>query len=334
MDATRTPSHVRYALRSIFWMGSSIVCLVVGHWFVEYAGVNLPRVTWSSFAVVLVPLAHTSWVGRRPEADATWAGILRSCAVGVGIGVMLDAITVFRSFDPLPASIGAVLTAALVCVALLLPRLALSPLAVRIFEQEASIEGFRGHRGRRLAANLFAGAVVAGVLLSIAVPNFRNFGFRAKSLETRVEIRAIREAQEAWYAKHGQYLPTTPLPIGPPGSHRVGFDSDAHVASGFERLGWPVNPNKQLYCRYAVTVDSGNGEMDGYTIEGICDLDGDGELMAFGWLKPAPGSRVGVPGAFGYCTVRGVLPVRGARGNERLLDQFGPCDATSTVSNF
>jgi hypothetical protein len=89
-----------------------------------------------------------------------------------------------------------------------------------------------------------------------------------------------------------------------------------------------------FYCRYAVSVENSAGASSGYTIEAICDIDGDGEQMAFGWLKPAPGSRVGIPGPFGYCTVRGVLAKRGARGDERRLDQFGPCDATSSVSRF
>ncbi|MBW2295007.1 MAG: hypothetical protein JRG94_22260 [Deltaproteobacteria bacterium] len=335
MDVTHGPSHIRYALRTLFWLSSSIVCMVFGHELVEEnAGVNLPAVTWSSITVVLVPLAHTVWAGRRPEADARWAGTLRSCAIGVGIGVMLDSFVVFRSPNPMSATVGAVLSAALATGAILLPRLVLRALAPGIFGEEASIEGFRGHRGRRLLANLFAGSIVAGVLLSIAVPNFMVFALRTKSGEARVEIEAIRMAQEAWYAEHGHYLPTTALPEGPPGPQRVGFDSDAHAASGFERLGWPLNPNKQLYCRYAVTVENVDGGMGGYTIEAVCDLDGDGEQMAFGWLKPALGSRVGVPGQFGYCTVRGVLPGRGARGDERLFNRFGPCDATSTVSRF
>ena len=177
------------------------------------------------------------------------------------------------------------------------------------------------------------GSAALGVLVAIAVPNFRTFGLRAKAGEMRVGIEAIHKAQEAWYAEHGHYLPATSLPLGPPGLHRIGFDSDTHAASGFERLGWPKNPNTQLYCRYAVSVGSTEG-MGGYTIEAICDIDGDGEQMAFGWLKRAPDARVGVPGPFGYCTIRGVLPGRGAKVDEPQFEQFGRCDAASSVSRF
>ena len=115
---------------------------------------------------------------------------------------------------------------------------------------------------------------------------------------------------------------------------RTAFDREAQMDSGFYRLGWPADPHATLYCRYAVTVKNSTGDADAYTIEAICDLDGDGEQMAFGWVKPAPGERVGVPGAFGYCSVRGVLSGRGASDAGRLLDQHGPCDVTSAMSHF
>lgn len=335
MDATRGPSHLRYVLRTLFWMGTSIACLACGHWVVEeLVGVNLAAVCWSRFAVVLAPLAHASWVARRPAADATWARTLQIAAIGVGIGLIFDQTMALSSHNPVPKSISALLSAGLALGSILLPRLSLRAIAPGVFGEEAGIEGFRGRRGRLVLGHLFATAVVAGGLFAIVVPNFLIFGLRAKAGEARVAIEAIAEAQEAWYAEHGYYLAATALPLGPPGVQKAGFDPEAHEASGFERLGWPRWPGTLLYCRYAVAVENVEGGAGGYTIEAICDIDGDGEPMAFGFMKPVRGSRAGVPAPFGYCSVRGVLPERGAKGDARVLERFGPCDAATTVSRF
>lgn len=333
MDSGRAPSHLRYAFRSVFWAASSLLCVGVAQSVLEQSfGIPQRRLAWSIAAVFLVPLAHTAWVGRRTARDR-WTDIGRSCAIGVLTGLILDGVTAIRGPEPLLAALGALQNAALATGAILLPRFALAALTPDIFAEEASIEGFRGQKMRQLLAHAFTGSLIVGMLVAIAVPNFMTFGLLAKSGEARVQIEAIRAAEERWYREHGEYLPTTPLPPGSPGVQRTSFDTEAHTLSGFERLGWPVEAGTQLYCRYAVAVGSGDSA-DAYTIEAVCDLDGDGEPIAFGWVRPAAGSRIGVPGPFGFCSVRGVLSRRGASDGQRLLDRYGPCDAMSAVSNF
>jgi type II secretory pathway pseudopilin PulG len=249
------------------------------------------------------------------------------CSVIDGTVAILEAGGPLAIADAL---YGAVLTAA----GILLPRFALRHLALGVFGQEASTEGFRDRRGRQLMANAGVGLLLAGALMTIAVPNFLTFALRAKASETRGQIEAIRAAQERWYAEHGHYRASGPYPAGPPGLQRSEFDPVSHAASGFDQLGWPEEPDVSLYCRYAVNAPGPPQAADAYTIEAVCDLDGDGEWMAFGWVKPGPGENTGVAGPFGFCSVRGVVSRRGSTSTERVLDRYGPCDSTSSVSHF
>jgi hypothetical protein len=332
MDDARGASHLRYALRSLLWAATSLACLLIAQSGLEqYAGIPQRPDAWWFAAVVLIPLAHTGWVSRATVGRESGAEIGRSCAIGVGGCSLVTGTSALLGSEPLSAAWGVLQNAALAAGAILLPRFALLPLAPGVFAEEASIEGYRGHRVRQLLAHAAVGMGIAGMLLAIAVPKFMVFGLLAKAGETRFQIQAIRDAQERWHSEHGHYLPVTPYPAGPPGVHKSEFDYEAYARSGLDRLGWPELT--ALYCRYAVTV--GEDERVGaYTIEAVCDLDGDGEPMAFGWVKPAPGERTGVPGPFGFCSVRGVLSRRGAKDGLRLLDQYGPCDAVSAVSDF
>ncbi len=311
----------------------SLGCLVGIRVFCEaHLGIPQGPPIWPFLAVVLHPMAHTAWVARRPESDSDWVRLSKSCGIAVAICLIPDVAWALQRADPAGAAARVLENAIQLGVSLLLPRFALRALAPGIFSEEASIPGFRNRRGRQFLAQSFVGVLLLSGLVVTVIPNFMTFALRAKSGEVRAQIAAIRDAEEQWFAEHGRYLATSPVPPGKPGVNRTPVAMQDLEAAGFDRLRWLGNLPTGLYCSYAVRVDEAEG--DAFTIEAVCDLDGDGDLMAFGWIKPAPGKVVGVPGYFGYCSVRGVLTRRGATDGRRVLDRFGPCDSSSTVSHF
>ena len=167
---------------------------------------------------------------------------------------------------------------------------------------------------------------IIGLLATLAIPAMIRFQLKAKASESRVNIAAIREAEEAYFAEFGVYVsavPVLPLSIGPTRTSWLLAATDVH---GFNDIGW--SPEGELYFQYGVKT---NGEL-AYTIEARSDIDGDGAYNTWGYVKPIPGTSAGVAGPLALCPVTGVFdPGTGAPNSLNLI---GPCDPESRLSRY
>ena len=160
---------------------------------------------------------------------------------------------------------------------------------------------------------------IIGILAAIAIPNFLRFQLKAKSSEGKVNIAAIRTAEESYLAEFGEYVSAAVNPTaGVPGTQKDAFDT----GGGFDTIGWA--PEGQVFFQYAVANTSGSLE---YTISAEADIDGDSTNQAWGYVKLAPGgTSSSTAGVHTQCAATGIA---GAQYNT-----VGPCVATSGQSVF
>ncbi len=160
---------------------------------------------------------------------------------------------------------------------------------------------------------------IIGILAAIAIPNFLRFQLKSKSSEGKVNIAAIRTAEESYLAEFGTYVPTAALnPLAVPGAAKVPFLLTP--AADFDVLGFA--PEGNVFFQYGVAV-AGNA----YSISAIADIDANGVNQGWGYVKQ-DSTPAAVAPLHAECVIGGV----GA-----LQDQFstvGPCDATSGQSVF
>ncbi len=183
----------------------------------------------------------------------------------------------------------------------------------------------RGGNGFTLIELMLTVSIV-GLLATVAIPTMMRIQLKAKAAECRVNIAAIREAEETFFAEFGVYasaVPVLPLSIGPTRVAWVLANSDVH---GFNDIGW--SPEGLLYFQYGVKT---NGEL-AYTIEARSDIDGDGAYNAWGYVKPIPGTSAGVAGPLGLCPATGVFDPDSRAPNR--LNLIGPCDPASGISKY
>lgn len=160
---------------------------------------------------------------------------------------------------------------------------------------------------------------IIGILAAIAIPNFLRFQLKSKSSEGKVNIAAIRTAEESYLAEFGVYVGATVNPAADvPGSQKAGFDT----GGGFDTLGW--SPEGNVFFQYAVNAPSGENH---YTISAAADIDADDTDQFWGYVKP-DGADATVAGVHASCLDSGV----GAGQNQ--LSTVGPCAATFGQSVF
>ena len=167
---------------------------------------------------------------------------------------------------------------------------------------------------------------IVGLMATLAIPTMMRFQLKAKASEVRVNLAAIREGQETYFAEYGVYVsavPVLPLAIGPVTEPWVLSETDVH---GFNEIGWV--PEGKLYYQYGART---NGEL-AYTLEARSDIDGDGVYNSWGYVKPIPGTTAGVAGPLGVCPVTGVIDPTSRAPNR--LNLIGTCDGSSSVSVF
>lgn len=173
----------------------------------------------------------------------------------------------------------------------------------------------KSNKGFTLIELMIVVAII-GILAAIAIPNFLRFQLKAKSSEGKVNIAAIRTAEESYLAEFGQYVAAAVAPTADvPGTQKATFDTTA----GFTELGW--SPEGQVFFQYAVNADAGRA----YTISAAADIDGDTVDQAWGYVKTATtdDEMVGIHTA---CTAAGIAGDK--------LDVVGPCVSTSGQSVF
>jgi type IV pilus assembly protein PilA len=181
-------------------------------------------------------------------------------------------------------------------------------------------------------------AIIA-ILAATAIPNFLRFQLRARASEGKINLSAIAVAQEGFYAEWGTYVVATALPLAVPGSQRTPWpitdcSLPAWQSHGFCLTGWV--PEGEVYYQYEVVAASSPlaapGSLDVYTADAQSDIDSDGAIGSWGYVKGTDSTGANaVPGNFNCLATGTYNPATMA------LDQLqtvGPCTSTSGQSVF
>ncbi|MEE2663930.1 MAG: prepilin-type N-terminal cleavage/methylation domain-containing protein [Myxococcota bacterium] len=170
----------------------------------------------------------------------------------------------------------------------------------------------RNRKGFTLIELMIVVAII-GILAAIAIPNFLRFQLKSKTSEGKVNLAAIRTAEESYLAEFGNYVAATVAPTTAPGSAKQPWP--AAPAAGFETLGW--SPEGAVFFQYAIAAANG-----GYTATALADLDADTTAQVWGYAKPqtTDGARV-ASAAHTTCVV----------GDLAADNQVGACDADATA---
>lgn len=161
---------------------------------------------------------------------------------------------------------------------------------------------------------------IIGILAAIAIPNFLRFQLKSKSSEGKVNIAAIRTAEESYLAEFGTYVAGTASPtVADPGPQKQEWADNG----GFNTLGW--SPEGMVFFQYEVNYASATPSA--YTITAQADIDGDNVNQVWGYVKPVTGTQAGIaPATMGVCTANGIV------GDQ--LSTVGPCLGTHGQSIF
>ncbi len=169
---------------------------------------------------------------------------------------------------------------------------------------------------------------IIGILAAIAIPNFLRFQLKAKSSEGKVNIAAIRTAEESYLAEFGTYVGAIASPAAVPGASKVVFVDTGAVGASFNTLGWA--PEGQVFFQYGVAAAAGTN----YTISATADIDATGAAtqQAWGYVKPVGITILGIAGVDVTCVAGGVWDPVALTATQ--LNTVGPCDNVSGQSQF
>jgi len=175
-------------------------------------------------------------------------------------------------------------------------------------------------RGFTLIELMIVVAII-GILAAIAIPNFLRFQLKSKSSEGKVNIAAIRTAEESYLAEFGVYVATATLnPAAVPGSTKIPWVTTA-VGIDFDQLGFA--PEGNVFFQYGVAV-AGNA----YSISAAADIDLDTVNQAWGYVKQ-DATPAAVAPLHAECAATGTYTAAGS-----VFSTVGPCDANSGQSVF
>jgi type IV pilus assembly protein PilA len=181
----------------------------------------------------------------------------------------------------------------------------------------------KSNKGFTLIELMIVVAII-GILAAIAIPNFLRFQLKSKSSEGKVNIAAIRTAEESYLAEFGSYVAVTAAnPASIPGSSKIAFVT----GGGFDTLGW--SPEGNVFFQYAVNNTSANS--NAYTISAAADIDADNSPQAWGYVKP-DGSGTSIAAISG--TGHALCVAGGVGSGQNQTSTVGPCDGTHGQSVF
>ncbi len=186
----------------------------------------------------------------------------------------------------------------------------------------------KSNKGFTLIELMIVVAII-GILAAIAIPNFLRFQLKSKSSEGKVNLAAIRTAEESFLAEFGVYVGTGVAPsTGIPGSSKVPFVEVAAVGADFNTLGW--RPEGQVFFQYVVVGNAGLS----YTATATANIDATGATQQWGYVKEIGTTGGGVGGTNTACLATGVWDASLATPAATALNTVGPCDSTSGQSVF
>ena len=115
---------------------------------------------------------------------------------------------------------------------------------------------------------------IISVLAAIAIPQYRKFQLRAKISEAKLNVRAIRNLEEAFATEHGVYIACASTPASIPTSKKRPWPAlPSNI--GFSLIGF--KPAGDVYFTYAVRLGN-TGPMHGglnYSKNGAMDVNGN-----------------------------------------------------------
>ncbi|MEE8558663.1 MAG: prepilin-type N-terminal cleavage/methylation domain-containing protein, partial [Myxococcota bacterium] len=206
-----------------------------------------------------------------------------------------------------------------------------------------SLRNLKSREGFTLIELMIVVAII-GILAAIAIPNFLRFQLRSKAGEGKVNLAAIRTAEEGYFAEFGTYIQALASPAawagGAAAVRKVPWLDAAVAPNNFGTLGWA--PEGDVYFQYQVNAGptgllaAGATGNNFYTAEAQSDLDGDGPALAqlniWGYVVPDPAPAMAAVAGFWACPAAGAFdPIANAN---VLLQVVGPCLANMGQSIF
>lgn len=189
----------------------------------------------------------------------------------------------------------------------------------------------KSNKGFTLIELMIVVAII-GILAAIAIPNFLRFQLRSKSSEGKVNLAAIRTAEEGYLAEFGTYVAAALQPAAAPTSQKTPWGLLPSADHGFNTLGW--GPEGDVFFQYQVVAGAPGTPV--FTAAASADIDGDGTLQHWGYVKALPdgtgGVAAGAPAA--ACVATGVWNPTAATPGPSALSTVGPCNRVSGQSTF
>jgi type IV pilus assembly protein PilA len=173
----------------------------------------------------------------------------------------------------------------------------------------------KSNKGFTLIELMIVVAII-GILAAIAIPNFLRFQLKSKSAEGKVNIAAIRTAEESYNAEFGVYIQANQSPlVANIGAQKIVFTDTGTSPADFNQIGWA--PEGNVFFAYGVNYLVASPSA--YTISATANIDATGANQSWGYVKPVTGTIIGVIGLDAACLTTGV----GATQLE--LNTVGPC---------
>ncbi len=161
---------------------------------------------------------------------------------------------------------------------------------------------------------------IIGILAAIAIPNFLRFQLKSKTSEGKVNLAAIRTAEESYLAEFGVYIAAVASPINNGGSSKQSFVDVGGAGNNFDAIGW--EPEGQVFFNYAVAISGLQ-----YTADASADIDANGTDQIWGYAHEDPAGNTLAAGSLTCVAVWDGLAAT-------ITNTVGPCGAGYGQSEF